>query len=435
MTTEKDSRLVDYLYGELSDDEAEAFEQTLESDAALSLEVTGFEETLATLRTVEAEEPSSHLDSLILASARRSAEEEAKKSWFRKIFASPLAGLVAAGSVAMIAALVSVPAMMSKTSEEAAPSLEQAQVERIPTPDPAPVTTVDSAPEEEQRDPETPQGAVENESKKKKAKKAQPARSRVSRDEPPKPKAVTAAKPAPVAPAKRELEKLNDQARTTFADKADADTSAGDGVELDRLATGRAAGPKAGADAPVETPPAPPATASVEQPVQPVRPPADPADDDDDETVERSSRKESTRTKTPALDFQAEQGLAAKDRRADDEAKQREEQGRSMLLAASAEFKRGNPVGGRAILVRALAIAQQAPVHAEIAFRLAQHDFDRGAYAEAMRYARIASAAPKFDKRNAALEILVEAEKRLAEQRSKAVDLEEAPAPAAEDAR
>jgi hypothetical protein len=130
VTTEKDNKLVDYLYGELSEEEAEAFERSLESDEALSSEVDGLSETLQTLRTVEAEDPSPHLDALILAHARQVADEEKeKRGWFRKLLASPLAGLVAAGSVAMIAALVAVPSMMLETSEEAPRAVEQ-----IPSP-------------------------------------------------------------------------------------------------------------------------------------------------------------------------------------------------------------------------------------------------------------------------------------------------------------
>ena len=421
MSTDKDSRLVDYLYDELSEEETEAFERTRESDAALSSELAGLEETLETLRTVEAEEPSLHLDSLILANARQAAdelaEEEKKKGlrgWLRKMVASPLAGLVTAASVAVVAALVTVPAMMMSSSEVAPTSVEQAaaELERIPTPveEPAdplvrpsdqPVATPEPAPDSETRENRLAAERAQAPKKKRRAEPTKPAR-KPAQD----PEAKADPKPVPkVAAAPRGGE---DRARTTLRYGDDLDER----LEAKKDSGGVGSGP-----APATLrPAAPPAPSAVEAPPAESR------------AVVREGRAVSKKSESMVKEEEAEAPAATGEALRDDfsareaDLAAREEKGRAMLRAASEEFKRGNPDGGRRILVRALSEAKDAPIHAEIAFRLAQHDFDRTAYAEAIVYARIAASAPKFDKRKAALDLLVLAEKKLAEERSRPMD-------------
>jgi hypothetical protein len=348
VSTEKDNRLVDYLYDELSEEESEAFERALESDEALSSELASMEQTLDALRTVEAEDPSPHLDSLILAHARQEAGE--KKSWWRKVFASPVAGLVTAASVAMLAALVAVPTMMRSSDEYAPTTLEQS-VQRIPTPIEAPVASA-PVPQPDPAPAIVPADEPEREAKQEVKK--------LRRAAAPKKKAPA----APPAPPKTEP-----------------------ALDSKKDSSARAAGP--------------PAPARAMEPAQPM------AKAEASEAEELRSRDEDDRLSMGRV------------------VDAREEKGRAMLRAASEEFKRGNPEGGRRILLRALSEAGDAPVHAEIAFRLAQHDYDRGEYADAIVHARIAAAVPSFDKRAAAVELMARAQRKLEERRS---NMLEAPA-------
>jgi anti-sigma factor RsiW len=90
----EDTRLVDHLYGELSEKEAREYRRALDEDPALAEEASSFEETLGLLRQHEDEEPSPHLDSLILARAREEADklaedEKGLRGFFRKMLRRP----------------------------------------------------------------------------------------------------------------------------------------------------------------------------------------------------------------------------------------------------------------------------------------------------------------------------------------------------------
>lgn len=413
MTTDKDSRLVEYLYDEMTDEEADAFERALESDQALSAEVEELDDTLRALRSVEGEEPPGHLDALILASAREAAEgfeEEADKrglrGWLRKMFGSPIAGLIGAASVALIAAIVMVPTMLTQKSVPADMEMEgvpppaivaKQEATRAPAPEEAPVsrTETDLAP-----------------------------RMAAEPDPAPPPKAIIAGKPKRKARARprpaRRLEKKmpaksdaprtsrRHRARTVFSD----DGLAG-GDAKDQLAEGRPAGgsgpaapraptprPQRPVDEAKEAPKVASAAEPLEDALEPPAPPAELEADRAETQIREAEERQASKAEEKA------QSVAAK-----------EERGRAMLAAARQEFARKNPTSGRAILVRALALTGGAPVHAEIAFRLAQHDYDRGAYTDAIRHGRIAASAPKFDKRSAALDLVVAAEKKLRSQR------------------
>lgn len=109
MTQYDDSHLVDYLFDEMSEEDARAFEQAMSEDAALSAEVDALSETLGVMRELEDAEPPPHLDALILATARQTAEavqaEREEASWLgrlRKMLLTPAFGLAAAASLAVV---------------------------------------------------------------------------------------------------------------------------------------------------------------------------------------------------------------------------------------------------------------------------------------------------------------------------------------------
>ncbi len=357
-----------------------------------------------------------------------------------------MAGLVAAGSVAMLVALVTVPSMMLSTSEQAPMS-----VERIPSPvaaggpqaepkpdqvrlDESAATTVAPAEVPPPTEPAKPKRATAARHRAARALRREPsgrvstppadekaqlaedkskARSnKVAKSEAPAERAETrgftgdARKPS--SKPRDTIEDEDGVARTTRlrTPAKDAPTLGGEAAD-DVVAAGprRSGSSVAGADAPPAPPPAPRPT------VQPVAPAT--RIDSTEEVLAQKEAKKSESVEGQARETEAMQ----------------EERGRAMLSAASAEFKRGNPEGGRQILIRALSLTGRAPVHAEIAFRLAQDAFDQKSYDQALQYARIAASAPKFNKRKAALDLMIEAEKRLAEasDRSKS-DLDLAPA-------
>lgn len=125
MTEREDTRLVDYLYGELSEEEAKAFG----AEPARAEQAEELGQVLQTMRTLEDEAPPAHLDALILAHARESAEANANQGLvarLRKLFASPLAGLVAAGSLAAVLAVIALPVAMRPSALEPAYAPESA---------------------------------------------------------------------------------------------------------------------------------------------------------------------------------------------------------------------------------------------------------------------------------------------------------------------
>ena len=111
MTEREDQQLVDFLYDELSDQEAEAFAERAASDPARAGEVRELTSALEALRSVDLEEePPARLDGLILAHARQAAERaEAAPSWWRKIVSGPWVGLATAGVAALFVAVIAVP--------------------------------------------------------------------------------------------------------------------------------------------------------------------------------------------------------------------------------------------------------------------------------------------------------------------------------------
>lgn len=116
---------MDYLFSELSEEEATGFEQRLEEDTAESQEVSSLQETLALMRTLEAEQPPDWLAAKVLAEARQVAETTKKNSLMgrlRRFLWGPVGGLVGAGALATMLAVVVTPRMLA---EQAAPTPDE----------------------------------------------------------------------------------------------------------------------------------------------------------------------------------------------------------------------------------------------------------------------------------------------------------------------
>ena len=116
MSEVDDNRLVDYLYGEMDQSEMRAFEDVMQEDAQLSESVHGFESMLDTIRTVETQAPSDHLDSLILAHARE--EKPEATSWISRLFDNPKAALALSGACALAVAVILIPQTSSLEMSE-----------------------------------------------------------------------------------------------------------------------------------------------------------------------------------------------------------------------------------------------------------------------------------------------------------------------------
>jgi hypothetical protein len=114
VTEHEDNRLVEYLYGEMGQAEVRAFEDAMHDDPQLSESVHGFESMLDTIRSVETEVPSAHLDSLMLARARQQTEKSS--SWIRRLLGTPGTALAFSGACALVLAVIVIP-QMSPTSQ------------------------------------------------------------------------------------------------------------------------------------------------------------------------------------------------------------------------------------------------------------------------------------------------------------------------------
>lgn len=115
-----DDRLVAYVYGELSEDEARRVEDALAANPNLRAKVDALRSTQRLFAALEEPEPPPRARSRVLAHARAAAEqlrtpaEPGWFSWLRKRVLSPGAGRVTAAVVAGLAALVAVPAVLMR---------------------------------------------------------------------------------------------------------------------------------------------------------------------------------------------------------------------------------------------------------------------------------------------------------------------------------
>ncbi len=106
MSRSKDKPIVDFLYGELSEDERAAFQGACGEDEELEAEVQALEGVLGFVRRVPDEEPPLHLDAKILAYAEEAARAHKKVSWLERIFGHPWLTMGAATAAAVFALMV-----------------------------------------------------------------------------------------------------------------------------------------------------------------------------------------------------------------------------------------------------------------------------------------------------------------------------------------
>ncbi len=132
MTRQDEDKLVDYLYDELSEDEAQNYLQALSVDSDEIAELEADQAFLDTYREhVLDEEPSAHLDALILAEARQSVEQNQEASFFdrlRTLLLRPATGLVAATAFAGVI-LVGVGPMMLRGNQPSPALMAEAEVQ------------------------------------------------------------------------------------------------------------------------------------------------------------------------------------------------------------------------------------------------------------------------------------------------------------------
>ena len=132
MTEHEDNRLVEYLYGEMPEEDALAFERAMADDADLASEVDELDGVLGALREVdETDDPSPHLDSLVMAAARQEAEASRPVAWWRRLLFGPGFGVLAAGSCAVVLAVVFLPMMKTSDMPVAEPPLNAAAPAKV----------------------------------------------------------------------------------------------------------------------------------------------------------------------------------------------------------------------------------------------------------------------------------------------------------------
>lgn len=472
MSAERDHRLVDYLYDELSPEEAAAYRRALDADPDEARELESLDAMLGELRTIEEETPPAHLDALVLAHARQAADEAAKadekrglRGLVRRILGSPFAGIALAGGVAALAAIVLVPTV----SRQYAPEPQSIPMPASVAPDPAPegLAPADPAQEELARE-----GAAKE--------RAEPkARAKLERAEPVGAAASGAgasdrskldeglAKQGASAEEKRKLPaRLDDLAAKGEADEdrglapsepssetrargAKKATSAElfGGVAGGSSATGDSVGGPAGSagavpstvvqgtdrdlseDKAVASKPAPRAPRTPAEEPRPVE-----VADDAKATARTAPERAQAPAKTeleleadsasmPAADERpAERRAAAtpeaqtvtKDQAApNDDAAALMERARAIIRAAESALAQGDRVSARRTLVSGLTRTRGTPGHGAVALRLAELDRDEGRLRDALGFARIAATTRGFERRLAAIDVAIALARRL----------------------
>ncbi|MEL6187710.1 MAG: hypothetical protein AAFU79_24070, partial [Myxococcota bacterium] len=124
MTDQDPHPLVDYLYGELSDEEAAATERALETSPELRADLEGHVDTLGVLRSLDlSEAPPSGLARLAFGEAERRPQPLLRR--LRRAWMGPTAGLAVAAAVVLVAVIVPGGLSLSpRLSERAAPSVD-----------------------------------------------------------------------------------------------------------------------------------------------------------------------------------------------------------------------------------------------------------------------------------------------------------------------
>jgi hypothetical protein len=162
VTSERDdSRLVEYLYGELSADEARAYERSLADDGEASADARALASVLALAREVDpAVDPPSFLDAKIMAAARAQAEAQVEatrsRGWRRWLSGSSVGGaLIAVAASALVVLNLDLlePRIVEPTAAPRAPSPQReassnvvAKREAQPVGEPPPPAATAAAP-------------------------------------------------------------------------------------------------------------------------------------------------------------------------------------------------------------------------------------------------------------------------------------------------
>jgi hypothetical protein len=419
VTEREDIRLVDALYGEQKKDE-KVDEAELESYAKM----------LSVFRAVEDEEPSPHLDALILAHARQVADEtraasidKGLRGFLRRVLRSPIAGVAVVTSLVVV---IAVPALvltqrsaemarapMSEVSKVAAPA-PSAEPDRKAL-DPAANKEMQAriAPEETAAKADEDRLDVAEEANEGGAERAQPRgevahrRVRAQRQSHGAPKADRAAKGGDVADrltglqrneydAKKPAPPPLEEKRAKPAEKAEApkkkEALAFDDAQKDsrtrdqeRPASAASAGP---------APTSPPATAEA-----PAQAPAGGAVGDG-EAPPRAKATEQQSNAPVALsapaDKTADLGVAAS-------------YPGDMIRAAEQQLRAGDPQGARNVLFTALARTEGTPGAGEVELAIGRLELGQKRYSEAIAHGRAAYGTRGFRKKLEALNVVHQA--------------------------
>lgn len=156
MNERDEQRILDLLY-----EEVEATPAELQLSAEEEQDLAEFRDVLARVRTLPDDEPSSHLDSLILAQARVVAEqaELARQPWWRRFMSSRGLALAMAATATLFVAVLVVPELRMSSpalyeSEVAAPAQQAAPAAAPSAAEPLQPKTVAAMPAEDYADGE-----------------------------------------------------------------------------------------------------------------------------------------------------------------------------------------------------------------------------------------------------------------------------------------
>lgn len=386
MTQHDDQQLVDYLFDELSEEEAGGFERLLEDDAELSSEVSSLGDTLDAMRALEPEDPPDWLSAKVLAEARQTAEaaaEEAEKKslWgrLRKLMWGPAGGLIGAGVAAVALAVVVTPQMVAEQAPPSADAIAIEMAEReLARPEGA-AAPMQAGAEEARAQIEAELAArAAAESKAAAAPEPEPtpdlerSASPAGRRAPP-----PAAKPAP------SKKRRSRRARPAVVQDPSLDDAIGEvkGGAVGRVSSG--AGAPMDAPATAKATPAPPAPRRAPEPAPP------PLEVDED---------------APAFGDVAPAPKA--EEKAKDTGTDPEQVADELLRAAQGEVARGDLAAARRVLIRAASRLANYPARGRIFVARAELELRVKDYAAATRYARAALEVPGFDGKDDARALL-----------------------------
>ena len=425
MTQHDDQQLVDYLFDELSEEEATNFEHLLEEDTALDAEVSSLEDTLGVMRELEAEDPPQWLSSKVMAEARQVAEESQKDSLFdrlRKFMWGPAGGLVGAGAVAVVLAVFVTPQMVM---ENAAPTADQLAYEMgareleappgVPSAAPAKSAASGEVSDLEERAdlaPDSEPSVIQDGL----LAKEQPTRSaRAQRG--PKTETAKLAKAGKKRRARRSRSPRGGRAEAAPSDDLSiGDLGAMSGVGASGQASGGGGlGTKATAAAPTAAAPAQPRPAVQAAPAKP-QPKAKPS----------RSFEPPPPAEAPAADedaFADGKAKAEKKKDANDSRANPRQYAQDMVRAAREELRRGEVGSARRVLIQAAQRLSAHPARGWIFVERGRLELNHGDLGVARRYAQAALDVADFEGYPAARSLLNEIQR--------AQSASDAPAPAA----